>query len=113
MKQLVEGAKAIIQEAIASEDCLVVNLLRHEVGAAQSPYFSVSRLFRNHPKLRFSRPYHAMIDDSVSELLQEEPHWQIVEIPTVMIRHDGYQAEAIAQYNKHPAGQSRDGDIPG
>lgn len=99
-EQLVSGAGAAIQQAIASEDCLVVNLLRQEVGAAQSPYSSVSRLFRNHPKLSFRRPYHAMIDDSVTELRQEEPHWTIIDITTVMIRHDGYQAEAIAQHNK-------------
>ena len=99
-EQLVAGAGTTIRQAIASEDCLVVNLLRQEVGAAQSPYSSVSRLFRNHPKLRFSRPYHAMIDDSVTALLQHEPHWHIADIPTVMIRHDGYQAQAIAQQNK-------------
>ena len=99
-EQLVDGAETAIREAISSENGLVVNLLRQEVGAAQSPYSSVSRLFRNHPSLRFNRPYHAMIDDSVTELLHNEPHWQILEIPTVTIRHDGYQSEAIAQHNK-------------
>ena len=34
---------------------------------------SVSRLFRRHPAIRWSRPYHSMIDDSVRELLDEEP----------------------------------------
>ncbi|MEM9213609.1 MAG: tetratricopeptide repeat protein [Cyanobacteria bacterium P01_F01_bin.150] len=99
-EQLVPGAKAMIQQAIQAEDCLVVNLLRQEVGAAQSPYSSVSRLFRKHPKVRFSRPYHAMIDDSVADLLCDEPHWQIAEIPTVMIYHQGYQSAAIAHHNK-------------
>lgn len=80
---------------------LVVNLVRQEVGASQSPYSLVSRLFRNHPEIRFSRPYHAMIDDSVQELLQREPHWQIISLSTVAIQHYGYQPEAIAALDKY------------
>lgn len=99
-EQLVQGADERIKQATQGSDYLVVNLLRQEVGAVQSPYSSVSRLFRNHPKVRFSRPYHAMIDDSVAGILAEEPHWQIAQIPTVMIRHEGYQTEAIAHHNK-------------
>ena len=34
-------------------------------GAAMAPYSSVSRLFRRHPSIQWSRPYHSMIDDSV------------------------------------------------
>ena len=49
-----------IRQAIAVEDHLVVNLIRQEIGAAQSPYSLVSRLFRRHPDLSFSRPYHAI-----------------------------------------------------
>lgn len=66
-----------LQQAIKRDRYLVINLLREEVGAAQSPYSMVSRLFRRHPDIRFSRPYHAMIDDSVSQILISEPNWQI------------------------------------
>ncbi|MBE9125146.1 MULTISPECIES: glycosyltransferase [unclassified Coleofasciculus] len=90
-----------IQQAIKSDRYLVVNLLRQEVGASQSPYSLVSRLFRNHPDIRFSRPYHAMVDDSVSQLLQQEPHWQVISLPTVAILHYGYQPEAIAAQDKY------------
>jgi tetratricopeptide (TPR) repeat protein len=80
---------------------LVINLVRQEVGASQSPYSLVSRLFRNHPKIRFSRPYHAMVDDSVQELLQREPRWQVVSLSPVAILHYGYQPEAIAALDKY------------
>jgi tetratricopeptide (TPR) repeat protein len=80
---------------------LVINLVRQEVGASQSPYSLVSRLFRNHPKIRFSRPYHAMVDDSVQELLQREPQWQVVSLSRVAILHYGYQPEAIAAQDKY------------
>lgn len=89
-----------LKQAITSEQHLVVNLVRQEVGAEQSPYSLVSRLFRRHPDLHFSRPYHAMIDDSAAELLQREPHWQIGSLPEVAILHEGYQTGAIASRDK-------------
>ncbi|HAJ61289.1 MAG TPA: glycosyltransferase, partial [Cyanobacteria bacterium UBA8543] len=90
-----------MKQAMKSDRHLVINLIRHEVGAAQSPYSLVSRLFRNHPEVRFSRPYHAMVDDSVQELLQREPQWQVVYLSTIAILHYGYQSEAIAAQDKY------------
>lgn len=90
-----------IQQAIAFDHNLVINLVRKEVGASQSPYSLVSRLFRHHPQIRFSRPYHAMIDDSVQALLQREPQWQVISLSTVAIEHYGYQPGAIAARDKY------------
>jgi glycosyltransferase involved in cell wall biosynthesis len=89
-----------LQQAIQSDRRILVNLIRKEIGALQSPYSLVSRLFRRHPNLYFSRPYHASIDDSLQALLQREPQWQVVQLPTVAILHDGYRAGAIAAGNK-------------
>ncbi|MGF1479151.1 MAG: tetratricopeptide repeat protein [Cyanophyceae cyanobacterium] len=91
----------LMQQAMAVENNLVINLLRQEIGAVQSPYSSVSRLFRRHPQIYFSRPYHAMIDDSVAQLWQQEPHWQIVELSTVAILHYGYQPGVITAQDKY------------
>lgn len=90
-----------LQEAIARDEYLLINLVRHEVGAEQSPYSLVSRLFRNHPDIHFERPYHALVDDSVSAILTKEPHWQVGYLPGVAILHAGYQKSAIAQNNKY------------
>ncbi|MDZ8257429.1 tetratricopeptide repeat protein [Nostoc sp. ChiQUE01b] len=90
-----------LREAIATDEYLLINLVRQEVGAEQSPYSLVSRLFRNHPDIRFDRPYHALVDDSVSEILTREPHWQIGYLPGVALVHTGYQKSAIAQNNKY------------
>lgn len=92
--------------AIQNERHLVVNLIRQEVGASQSPYSLVSRLFRRHSAVHFSRPYHSMVDDSVSELLQREPEWQIVSLPDVAILHYGYQPGAIASRDKFARAQA-------
>jgi tetratricopeptide (TPR) repeat protein len=96
---LVSAVAPALQNAMQVADTLVVNLVRQEVGAVQSPYSLVSRLFRRHPALHFTRPYHAMIDDSVAQLLQQES-WQIVDLPDVAIQHFGYEPGAIASRDK-------------
>ncbi|MEH1930455.1 tetratricopeptide repeat protein [Nostoc sp.] len=90
-----------LREAIARDEYLLINLVRQEVGAEQSPYSLVSRLFRNHPDIHFDRPYHALVDDSVSAILTKEPHWQVGYLPGVALLHTGYQKSAIAQNNKY------------
>ncbi len=89
-----------LKQAIANETYLLINLLRCEVGATSSPYSLVSRLFRRHPDIYFSRPYHALVDDSVALILEREPHWKIGNLPGVAIDHVGYQKNAIASLNK-------------
>ncbi len=89
-----------LREAIAEEEYLLINLVRNEIGAAQSPYSMVSRLFRKHPDVYFSRPYHALVDDSVTEILNKEPHWQIGYIQGIAILHSGYQQNQITRKNK-------------
>lgn len=98
---LTPGIVGDMKKAMKRPRHLVINLIRHEIGASQSPYSLVSRLFRNHPELRFSRPYHAMVDDSVQDLLQREPDWQIVSLSSIAIEHYGYQPEAIAALDKY------------
>jgi tetratricopeptide (TPR) repeat protein len=41
-----------------------------------------------------------MVDDSVAELLQREPHWRIADCPEPALLHDGYRPELLAQGNK-------------
>jgi tetratricopeptide (TPR) repeat protein len=97
---LVPEIVPILKQAIAQDDYLVFNLVRQEIGAAQSPYSLISRLFRRHPEIWFTRPYHAMIDDQVEALLKREPHWKIGAISEVAILHEGYQADVIVGRDK-------------
>ena len=89
-----------LQALMAQPDVLVINLLRFEEGAVQSPYSSVSRLFRRHPAIRWNRQYHSMIDDSVEELLKSESHWRIVDCPEPALIHTGYSPDELASGNK-------------
>ena len=97
---LLEEAKAPLRELMRQPELLLINLLRLEVGAAQAPYSNVSRLFRRHPALHWSRRYHAMVDDSVAVLLQREPHWRIADCPQPALWHDGYRPEQLVAGNK-------------
>jgi len=92
---LVPAIAPQLRQAIQSPDTLVVNLLRQEIGT-HYPDALLSRLFRNRADITFCRPYHELVDDSVTAILQREPQWRIGELPGVAILHTGYQAAAIA-----------------
>ncbi len=91
----------LLEVVLNKEEYLVINLVRQEVGSTQSPYSLVSRLFRNHPDIYFDRPYHALIDDSVTTILTKEPDWEIGYLPGVAILHTGYQKAVINEQNKY------------
>jgi tetratricopeptide (TPR) repeat protein len=93
-------AMAPLRDAMARPDALLITLLRQECGAHQSPYSSVSRLFRRHPAIRWSRAYHSLVDDSVEALLREEPHWRLLHCPEPALLHEGYRPERLAQGQK-------------
>lgn len=95
-----------LRQAIENHAYLLINLVRQEVGAAQSPYSLVSRLFRRHPEISFSRPYHAIVDESVAEIINHDPDWQVGYLPEVAISHYGYRPEAIALGDKFSRAQS-------
>jgi tetratricopeptide (TPR) repeat protein len=99
-------ARAPLRQAMAQPDGLLITLLRQECGALQSPYSSVSRLFRRHPAIVWSRAYHALVDDSVEALLAREPHWRLLHCPEPALLHDGYRPERIARGAK--AGRLRE-----
>jgi tetratricopeptide (TPR) repeat protein len=89
-----------LQQAIQSDRHISINLLRQEVGSTQSPYSMVSRLFRRHEAVYFSRPYHAIVDDSIAQLLRSQPDWQIGYLPDLAMLHYGYRPGEIASKDK-------------
>jgi tetratricopeptide (TPR) repeat protein len=97
------------QEPIAgipTTHLLLVTWLRQELGARQSPYTQVARLFRNRLGLQFNRPYHETIDESVEALMTQDSHWQIAHLSTVMLHHTGYTTDAIATRQKFKRAQT-------
>jgi len=97
---LIPEAREPLLQLMAEPDLLLINLLRFERGALQSPYSNVSRLFRRHPAIAWSGAYHSMVDDSVAALLQTEPHWHVADCPVPALLHDGYRPDLLASGNK-------------
>ncbi|MFK8185373.1 MAG: tetratricopeptide repeat protein [Phormidesmis sp.] len=85
---------------VSPEDLLLVTMVRREIGANQSPYTQVSRLFRNLESIRFTRPYHESVDDSIEALMARESHWQVAKLSEVAIAHTGYSMSEIASKDK-------------
>ena len=86
---------------LAQPDLLLINLLRHERGAGQSPYSSVSRLFRRHPAIRWSGAYHAQVDDSVAgPPAAASPTGASPIADTPALVHDGYAPALLQRGNK-------------
>ncbi len=63
-------------------------------------YSNVSRLFRRHPRIRWSKPYHSMIDESVEALQQEEPGWRLANCTEPALLHEGYRPDLLAGSDK-------------
>ena len=85
---------------ISSADLLLVTMVRREIGANQSPYTQVSRLFRNLEAVQFTRPYHESVDDSVEALMAKEQHWQVAKFGEIAIAHTGYSMSEIEAKDK-------------
>ncbi|QPN68435.1 uroporphyrinogen-III synthase [Synechococcus sp. CBW1006] len=97
---LLPEAIPALRQLMEQPDLLLINLLRREQGASQSPYSSVSRLFRRHPAIHWSQAYHSLVDDSVMALMAQEPHWRIADCPEPALLHDGYRPELLADGRK-------------
>jgi len=85
---------------IDPNDLLLVTMVRREIGANQSPYTQVSRLFRNLDALQFTRPYHESVDDSIEALMAKEKHWQVAKFGEIAIAHTGYSISEIEAKDK-------------
>jgi tetratricopeptide (TPR) repeat protein len=99
-ERLLPEPRQELRQRMDEPDLLVITLLRQELGARQSPYSSVSRLFRRHPALVWSGAYHASIDDSAAALCQREPSWRIGHCARPALLHEGYRPELLASRDK-------------
>jgi tetratricopeptide (TPR) repeat protein len=67
-------------------------------------FVKVGRLFRNHLCVKYSRAYHEMVSSSAYELIAQEPQWQVLEEPRIIIRHYGYEPYEMQSRKKHKRG---------
>jgi tetratricopeptide (TPR) repeat protein len=55
----------------------------------------ISRLFRNHPGVRYQLPYHETVELDIQAQLSREPRWQVGREPSIIIRHYGYEGSEL------------------
>ncbi|WP_126147139.1 glycosyltransferase [Synechococcus elongatus] len=96
-EELILEAWTELRSQLDQPEALAFTVLREETQAGQVPYSRLSRLFRNRPDIRFQRPYHELVDDSLLQLQEREAHWKITAWPTPVIRHYGYGRDRLQQ----------------
>ncbi|WP_338441370.1 glycosyltransferase [Synechococcus elongatus IITB4] len=96
-EELIPDAWTELRPQLDQPEALAFTVLREETQAGQVPYSRLSRLFRNRLEIRFQRPYHELVDDSLLAFQQQEPNWRITAWPTPVIRHYGYGRDRLQQ----------------
>jgi len=78
----------LLKKAMLNRFCLLY-LITCDYGVKSrfTRFCKVGRFFRNHPRVRYSRPYHETIRTSVHHLIKAEPRWQILDKPKIIIHH--------------------------
>jgi glycosyltransferase involved in cell wall biosynthesis len=99
-EKLDPAAKLALRQIMQQPKCIAANLVRQEIGAQQSPYSLVSRLFRRRTDINFFGYYHESIDDSIAKICHEQPSWKVFIVPGVSIQHYGYSDSEISLKGK-------------
>lgn len=104
-EELLPGSVSHLRKAMLNPWRLVCVITCDNGAASRSERFvQVGRLFRNHPSVRFSRPYHEMVSSDAYALIAREPQWQVLEEPGIIIRHYGYEPSVMQSRKKHENG---------
>jgi FkbM family methyltransferase len=100
-EELPSSSIPFLREAISNPWCLVYVITCDNGAACRIERFvEVGRLFRNHPLIRYSRPYHETVASSAHKLTAQEPKWQLLNEPRIRIRHYGYEPSEMRSRNK-------------
>jgi glycosyltransferase involved in cell wall biosynthesis len=104
-EELLSGSISLVRKALLNPWCLVYVITCDNGADSRAERFvKVGRLFRNHPSIRYSRPYHENVSASAYDLMAREPRWQVVEEPGIIIRHYGYEPSVMRSRQKHERG---------
>jgi tetratricopeptide (TPR) repeat protein len=94
-----------LREAMSNPWCLVYVITCDNGSTCGSERFAeVGRLFRNHPSVRYSRPYHELLSSSAYNLIAQGLGWQVLHEPRIMIRHYGYEPSEMESRKKPERG---------
>lgn len=74
-EELLPESIPVIQERLLDPWCLLYTITADNGPGYPDRFFHPGRLFRNHPQLHYSRPYHETLRQSERLLRQAEPRW--------------------------------------
>jgi len=96
-EELPDSSVYILKKAVLNPWCLLYVMTCHEIHEDKEyqRFSPVPRLFRNHPSINYSRPYHEMVNASVRRIMRTEPRWQEKRIPDLIIHHYGYPTSDV------------------
>ncbi|MBW2194077.1 MAG: tetratricopeptide repeat protein [Deltaproteobacteria bacterium] len=100
-EELLPESIKVLQEAILNPWCLLYTITVDNGPTYSSRFFHPGRLFRNHPEMRYTRPYHETLRESERRLRQLEPNWQIINEPNIILRHYGYDESYLKEGGKY------------
>lgn len=104
-EELPASSTPLLREAILNPWCLVYVIICDNGATYRSERFAeVGRLFRNHPLVRYSRPYHEMVASTAYDLIAQEPNWQMLYERKIIIRHYGYEPSEMESRKKYERG---------
>lgn len=96
-EELPQQSKSPLRKAMRNAKRLCHLIMCDDGSAAAQRFGWIARLFRNHPSVKYSRPYHESVQQSVELIVAEEPHWEIGYEPDVVIRHYGYEPSKLVE----------------
>jgi tetratricopeptide (TPR) repeat protein len=104
-EELLASSIAPLKEAMSNSSCLAYVIICDNGATCRAERFvEVGRLFRNHPFVQYSRPYHEMVAPSVYNLIARDPSWQLLYDRKIIIRHHGYEPSEMESRKKHERG---------
>jgi len=99
-EELLPSSIHVLKKRIFNAHCLVYMITIDNGPTYTERFFKSGRLFRNHPQIRYSRPYHETIRPSADSLVILETGWRIIYEPKILVRHYGYEKSRIKERSK-------------
>jgi glycosyltransferase involved in cell wall biosynthesis len=99
-EELVESSVAQLKKAIKNPWCLLYETIWDNGLNAPNRFYTVHRLYRNHPEIKYERAYHETVAISVKRIIDAEPSWKELRDDEIVIRHYGYDESHMKERDK-------------
>lgn len=99
-EELLSSSVPVLKERMLNPWCLLYTITVDNGPSYPDRFFHPGRLFRNHPQLRYTRPYHETLRQAERMLRLADPRWEIINEPGIVVRHYGYDESYVKERDK-------------